>query len=75
MILVNSGLLFQILNYQRPVQDYCQVYHKPHASSMLEYGWPDTLVSDNALRYNATELRQAMDDMDAHHITISSHYH
>ena len=40
-----------------------------------EYGWPDILVSDNGPCYNATELKQVMEDMGihnikAHHITI-----
>ena len=34
----------------------------------LEYGWHDTLVSSNRPSYNATEFRQATEDMDVHHI-------
>ena len=40
-----------------------------------EYGWLDTLVSDNDPYHNATEFRQAMEDMAVHHKTSSSHFH
>ena len=40
-----------------------------------EYGWPDTLVSDNWPCYNVTDFRQAMEGMSVYHITSSPHYH
>ena len=38
-----------------------------------EHGWPDALVSDNGPCYNATEFRQAMEDMGVCHIRSSPH--
>ena len=39
-----------------------------------EYGWPDTLLTDNGPCYAAQEFKQLMMDMSVNHITSSPHY-
>ena len=39
-----------------------------------EYGWQDTLLTDNGPRYVSHEFKQLMLDMSINHITSSSHY-
>ena len=39
-----------------------------------EYGWPDTLLTDNGPCYAAQEFKQLMLDMSVNHITSSPHY-
>ena len=39
-----------------------------------EYGWPDTLLTDNGPCYASHEFKQLMADMSVNHITSSSHY-
>ena len=40
----------------------------------LEYGWPDTLVSDNGPCYASEAFTQIMQDYNANHITSLPHY-
>ena len=40
----------------------------------LEYGWPDTLVSDNDLCYTAEAFTNLMKEHNVIHITSSPHY-
>ena len=40
-----------------------------------EYGWPDTLVTDNGLFYTSKELQKLIKSMSINHIISSSHYH
>ena len=49
------------------------IFSTRHVASLMqaifsEYGWPDTIGSDNGLCYNATKFKQAMKDMGVHHI-------
>ena len=39
-----------------------------------EYGWPDTLLTDNGPCYESHEFKQLMLDMSVNHITSSPHY-
>ena len=39
-----------------------------------EYGWPDTLLTDNGPCYASHEFKQLMTDMSVNHITSSPHY-
>ena len=39
-----------------------------------EYGWPDTLLTDNGPCYASHEFKQLMLDMSDNHITSSAHY-
>ena len=39
-----------------------------------EYGWPETLVSDNGPCYSAETFTKLMTDYSVNHITSSSHY-
>ena len=39
-----------------------------------EYGWPDTLLTDNGPCYASHEFKQLMLDMSVNHITSSPHY-
>ena len=39
-----------------------------------EYGWPDTLVSDNVLCYVAETFTSLMKEYTVNHITSSPHY-
>ena len=39
-----------------------------------EYGWPDTLLTDNGPCYTAQDFKQLMMDMSVNHITSSPHY-
>ena len=39
-----------------------------------EYGWPDTLLTDNGPCFAAQEFKQLMMDMSVNHITSSPHY-
>ena len=39
-----------------------------------EYGWPDTLLTDNGPCYAAQEFKQLMMNMSVNHITCSPHY-
>ena len=39
-----------------------------------EYGWPDTLVSDNGLCYIAETFTNLMKEYVVNHITSSPHY-
>ena len=39
-----------------------------------EYGWPDTLLTDNGPCYAAKEFKQLMMNMSVNHITSSPHY-
>ena len=39
-----------------------------------EYGWPDTLLTDNGPCYASQEFKQLMLDMSVNHITSSPHY-
>ena len=39
-----------------------------------EYGWPDTLLTDNGPCYASHEFKQLMLDMTVNHITSSPHY-
>ena len=39
-----------------------------------EYGWPDTLVSDNGPRYTAETFTSMMEEYGVNHITSSPHY-
>ena len=39
-----------------------------------EYGWPDTLLTDNGPCYAAQEFKQLTMDMSVNHITSSPHY-
>ena len=43
-------------------------------SIFSEYGWPDTLVSDNGLCYTAEMFTNLMKEYAVNHITRSSHY-
>ena len=40
-----------------------------------EYGWPDTLVSDNGPCYTAETFANLMKEYAVNHITSSPHYH
>ena len=51
-------------------QDDSQACDKPHAGYFLEYGWPNTLVSDSGPCYNATEFKKIIKDMAVHHIKV-----
>ena len=46
-----------------------------HTQSLLEYGWPDTLVSDNGQCYNATYFRQVIEEIVNNQVTSLSHFH
>ena len=39
-----------------------------------EYGWPDTLVSDNGPSYTADTFTSMMEEYGVNHITSSPHY-
>ena len=39
-----------------------------------EYGWPDTLLTDNGPCYASQEFKKLMLDMSVNHITSSPHY-
>ena len=39
-----------------------------------EYGWPETLVSDNGLCYTSESFTTLMKDYNVNHITTSPHY-
>ena len=39
-----------------------------------EYGWPDTLVTDNGPCYTGKEFQTLMQSMSVHHLTSSPHY-
>ena len=39
-----------------------------------EYGWPDTLLTDNGPCYASQEFKKLMLDMSVNHITTSPHY-
>ena len=39
-----------------------------------EYGWPDTLLTDNGPCYAAQEFKKLKSDMSVNHITSSPHY-
>ena len=39
-----------------------------------EYGWPDTLLTDNGPCYASQEFKKLMSDMSVNHITSSPHY-
>ena len=46
-----------------------------HFSQMFsEYGWPDTLLTDNGPCYASQEFKKLMLDMSVNHITSSPHY-
>ena len=50
-----------------------------HVSSLFsqvfgEYGWPDTLLTNNGPCYASHEFKQLMVDMSVNHITSSPHY-
>ena len=46
-----------------------------HVSEVFgEYGWPDTLLTDNGPCYASHEFKQLMLDMSVNHITSSPHY-
>ena len=46
-----------------------------HFSEMFgEYGWPDTLLTDNGPCYASHEFKQVILDMSVNHITSSPHY-
>ena len=40
----------------------------------VEYGWPDTLVTDNGPCYISKEFQMLMKSMSVNHITSSPHY-
>ena len=40
----------------------------------LEYGWPDTLVSDNGPCYTAEAFTKLMQEYNVNNITSSPHY-
>ena len=42
---------------------------------LLEYGWPDTLVSDNGPCYVAETFTNLMKEYTVNHIASSPHYH
>ena len=44
------------------------------AQVFSEYGWPDTLLTDNGPCYASHEFKQLMLDMSVNHITSSPHY-
>ena len=48
------------------VSDFSQVFG--------EYGWPDTLLTDNGACYASQEFKQLMLDTSVNHITSSPHY-
>ena len=39
-----------------------------------EYGWPETLISDNGPHYTSEAFTSLMKDYSVNHITRSSHY-
>ena len=39
-----------------------------------EYGWPDTLVSDNGPCYASETFKELMEEYQVNHITSSPHY-
>ena len=39
-----------------------------------EYGWPETIISDNSLCYSAESFTKLMTDYSVNHITSSPHY-
>ena len=71
----SGGLLLQVSSHLQAGQADSQTFDNPHASTFSEYGWPPILALDNGPYYNATELKQVMEDMDMHHNTSSSHCH
>ena len=40
----------------------------------VEYGWPETLISDNGLCYTAKVFTNMMKEYGVNHITSSPHY-
>ena len=48
---------------------------RSHFSEVFgEYGWPDTLLTDNGPCYASHDFKQLMLDMSVNHITSSPHY-
>ena len=46
-----------------------------HMQSIFsEYGWPDTLVTDNGPCYTSKEFQTLMQSMSVNHLTRSPHY-
>ena len=43
-------------------------------SIFSEYGWPDTLISDNGLCYTAKTFANLMKEYEVNHITSLLHY-
>ena len=39
-----------------------------------EYGWPNTLITDNGPCYTRKEFQMLMESMSVNHITSSPHY-
>ena len=46
----------------------------PLQASISEYGWPETLISDNGLCYTADAFISVMNAYHVNHITNSPHY-
>ena len=75
----NSSFLLVVVYYSRfPIVKLHRMTAK-HVTSHLktmssEYGWSDSLVSDNGPCYVAIQFRQALNDMAVHPITSLPNY-
>ena len=72
LLLVNYTSRFPIVQKLKSMS--AQHVAKHFKSIFSEYGWPDTLVSDNGLCYVAKTFTNLMKEYAVNHITSSPHY-
>ena len=75
----NSYLLILDFTSRFPIVRKLKSMKATHVGSHFsevfgEYGWPDTLFSDNGPCYASHEFKQLMLDISVNHITSSPHY-
>ena len=72
LLIVDFTLRFPIV---RKLKSMTAKHVASHFSQVFgEYGWPDTLLTDNGPCYASHEFKQLMADMSVNHITSSPHY-
>ena len=74
----DSYLLIVDFTSQFPIVRKLKSMTTKHVASQFskvfgEYGWPDTLLTDNGPCYASHEFKQLMLDMSVNHITSSPH--
>ena len=73
LLVVDYTSRFPIVRRLNSMSVQCVTEH--FKSIFSEYGWPDTLVSDNGPCYTAEMFTNLMKEYAVNHITSSPHYH